>query len=85
MLGLDLGDVSWRSRAILILRETIVMPALSAEQQAEIEAQRAQSAPTRRATVPALEEVLYQALPVLDHGCVRVDRRTMHSSRRASS
>lgn len=41
-------------------------------QQAEIEAQRAHVASTRRATVPALEEVLYQALPVLDHGFVRV-------------
>ena len=28
--------------------------------------------PTRRATVPALEEILYEALPVLDHGFVRV-------------
>ena len=28
--------------------------------------------PTRRPTVPALEEILYQALPVLDHGFVRV-------------
>ncbi|MGF1608198.1 MAG: FAD-dependent thymidylate synthase, partial [Kiloniellales bacterium] len=45
---------------------------LTAEQQAEVEAQRAQSAPTRRATVPALEEILYEPLPVLDHGFVRV-------------
>ena len=28
--------------------------------------------PTRRATVPALEEILYDAAPVLDHGFVRV-------------
>src|SRR5688572_7830636 len=27
---------------------------------------------TRRATVPALEELLYRTLPVLDHGFVRV-------------
>jgi thymidylate synthase (FAD) len=27
---------------------------------------------TRRATVPALEEVLYEAIPVLDHGFIRV-------------
>lgn len=45
---------------------------LTAEQQAEIEAQRGQTTSTRRATVPALEEVLYQPLPVLDHGFVRV-------------
>jgi thymidylate synthase (FAD) len=45
---------------------------LTAEQAAEILAQRAESAPTRRAVAPALEEVLYEALPVLDHGFVRV-------------
>ncbi len=45
---------------------------LTAEQAAEIEAQRAQSAPTRRAVSPELEDILYQALPVLDHGFVRV-------------
>jgi thymidylate synthase (FAD) len=27
---------------------------------------------TRRATVPALEEILYAELPALDHGFVRV-------------
>jgi len=45
---------------------------LNPSQIAEIDAQRAQSAPTRRATVPALEDMLFQALPVLDHGFVRV-------------
>ena len=45
---------------------------LTDDQQAEIEAARAQAASTRRATVPALESLLYTALPVLDHGCVRV-------------
>jgi thymidylate synthase (FAD) len=45
---------------------------LSKEQQAEIDRQRAESAPTRRPVAPALEEVLYQAMPVLDHGFVRV-------------
>src|SRR4051812_15697967 len=45
---------------------------LTAEQQAEIDAQRAGEHKTRRATVPALEAVLYQAIPVLDHGFVRV-------------
>ena len=42
------------------------------EQRAEIDAQRAAGAETRRATVPALEEILYQPLPVLDHGFLRV-------------
>jgi thymidylate synthase (FAD) len=45
---------------------------LSADQQAEIAALRAQESPTRRATVPALEAMLYEAVPVLDHGFVRV-------------
>src|SRR6266513_1775311 len=45
---------------------------LSPEQEAEIAAERAANRPTRRATVPALEEILYEALPVLDHGFVRV-------------
>ncbi len=45
---------------------------LTAEQLAEIEAARSQQHTTRRATVPALEEILYTALPVLDHGLIRV-------------
>jgi thymidylate synthase (FAD) len=45
---------------------------LTPEQEAEIAAERGQSRATRRATVPALEEILYEALPVLDHGFVRV-------------
>jgi len=48
------------------------MPHVSPDQQQEIDAQRAESFQTRRATVPALEEVLYQAMPLLDHGFVRV-------------
>ncbi|MBN8926293.1 MAG: FAD-dependent thymidylate synthase [Rhodospirillales bacterium 69-11] len=46
--------------------------ALTESQAAEIAALRAQSAPTARPTVPALEALLYTALPVLDHGFVRV-------------
>ena len=45
---------------------------LTPEQKAEIDRLRAETAVTRRATVPALEELLYQAIPVLDHGFVRV-------------
>ena len=45
---------------------------LTPEQQAEVDAVRAESFQTLRATVPAVEELLYQALPVLDHGFVRV-------------
>jgi len=39
---------------------------------AEIQSLREEKSLTRRACVPALEEVLYEALPVLDHGFVRV-------------
>ena len=46
--------------------------ALTEQQLAEIAAQRAQTAATRRATVPALEELLFTPVPLLDHGFVRV-------------
>jgi thymidylate synthase (FAD) len=45
---------------------------LNEQQQAEIEAARAQRATTSRPTVAALEDLLFQAIPVLDHGFVRV-------------
>ncbi len=45
---------------------------ITPDQQLEIDAQREAAVPTRRATVPALEALLYQAAPVLDHGFVRV-------------
>jgi thymidylate synthase (FAD) len=45
---------------------------LTDEQRAEIAAQRDTTQPTRRATVPALEARLFEAIPLLDHGFVRV-------------
>ena len=45
---------------------------LSPEQSAELEAHAIETSQTRRATVPALEAMLYTPLPVLDHGFVRV-------------
>ena len=44
----------------------------TADQIAEIEEARAGLAETRRVVAPGLEEVLYTAFPVLDHGFVRV-------------
>jgi thymidylate synthase (FAD) len=41
-------------------------------QQQEIEEIRAESYQTRRATVPAVEDILYEQIPVLDHGFIRV-------------
>jgi len=45
---------------------------LTPKQQDEVAAQRSETCQTLRATVPALEEILYEPLPVLDHGFVRV-------------
>ncbi|MGR3495367.1 FAD-dependent thymidylate synthase [Citreimonas sp.] len=45
---------------------------LSADQQAEIDAARAEAQTTLRATAPGMEKHLYHAAPVLDHGFVRV-------------
>ncbi len=45
---------------------------LTPEQKAEIDRLRAETAQTRRATVPALEEILYEPIGVLDHGFIRV-------------
>jgi thymidylate synthase (FAD) len=45
---------------------------ITAEQREEIAALRAEERPTRRAVAPELEEILYEAIPVLDHGFIRV-------------
>lgn len=45
---------------------------LTTDQQAEIDSAREQRHETRRVTVAGVEDILYQALPVLDHGFVRV-------------
>ena len=45
---------------------------VTADQLAEIDRLRAEQATTRRATVPALEALLYQPVPLLDHGFIRV-------------
>ncbi|MAI10274.1 MAG: thymidylate synthase (FAD) [Rhodospirillaceae bacterium TMED167] len=45
---------------------------LTPEQQAEINSARDSQSDTRRPTVPELENVLFQPIPVLDHGFVRV-------------
>jgi thymidylate synthase (FAD) len=45
---------------------------LTLEQKKEIQEQQLQSNSTKRVTSPELEKVLYEAIPVLDHGFVRV-------------
>ena len=53
--------------------DTLERPAtVTQSQRTEIEAQRQATHETRRATVPAMEALLYQPIPVLDHGFVRV-------------
>jgi len=46
--------------------------AITEEQKQEVAEIRKQSFQTKRATVPALEEILFEPIPVLDHGFVRV-------------
>jgi thymidylate synthase (FAD) len=45
---------------------------LTSEQKKEILDQQSQSNATKRVTSPELEKVLYEAIPVLDHGFIRV-------------
>jgi len=45
---------------------------LTKEQSQEIKDQQSQQNQTKRATVPALESIRYEAMPTLDHGFVRV-------------
>ena len=45
---------------------------LSEQQKKEILEQQAQKNTTKRVTSPELEKILYEAIPVLDHGFVRV-------------
>ena len=53
--------------------DTLERPApLTQSQRTEIEAQRQTQSETRRATVPAMEALLYEPIPVLDHGFIRV-------------
>ena len=45
---------------------------LTSEQKKEIQEQQSQNNTTKRVTSPELEKVLYTAIPVLDHGFIRV-------------
>lgn len=45
---------------------------LNLKQQAEVAAQQSETFSTRREVAPALEKILYDAIPVLDHGFIRV-------------
>jgi thymidylate synthase (FAD) len=45
---------------------------LTKEQSQEIKEQQLQANKTKRVTAPELEKVLYEAIPILDHGFIRV-------------
>ena len=45
---------------------------LTKEQSLEIKEQQSQSNNTKRVTAPELEKILYEAIPILDHGFIRV-------------
>ena len=45
---------------------------LTKEQQQEIEIQQSQENKTKRVTVSELEKILFEAIPILDHGFIRV-------------
>ena len=45
---------------------------LTDSQKKEIKDQQSQQNKTKRVTAPALENILYEAIPALDHGFVRV-------------
>jgi thymidylate synthase (FAD) len=45
---------------------------LTSDQKKEIQEQQSQNNSTKRVTSPELEKVLYEAIPVLDHGFIRV-------------
>ena len=45
---------------------------LTKEQELEIKEQQNQETSTKRVTAPELEKILYEAMPILDHGFIRV-------------
>ena len=45
---------------------------LTKEQTQEIKDQQSQENITKRVTAPELEKILYEAIPILDHGFIRV-------------
>ena len=66
---------SWKTNFINIkgiTTDSITIMKLTQEQSEEIKNQQAQSNQTKRVTSPELEKILYDAIPALDHGFVRV-------------
>ena len=66
---------SWQANSInikAITRDSIKIMKLTKEQSQEIKDQQSQQNQTKRVTAPELEKIIYEAMPALDHGFVRV-------------
>ena len=66
---------SWQANTINIkgiTRDSITIMKLTKEQSQEIKDQQSQQNVTKRVSSPGLEKILYEAMPALDHGFVRV-------------
>ena len=66
---------SWKTNIINIkgnTRDSITIMKLTKEQSEEIKNQQSQNHQTKRVIAPELEKILYEAIPALDHGFVRV-------------
>ena len=66
---------SWKTNIInikVITTDSITIMKLTKEQSAEIKNQQSQNNKTKRVVVLELENILYEAIPALDHGFVRV-------------
>ena len=66
---------SWKSNFINIkgnTKDSITIMKLTNDQIAEIKSQQSQNNTTKRVIAPELEKILYEAIPALDHGFVRV-------------
>ncbi len=66
---------SWKTNCINIkgiTRDSITIMKLTKEQIEEIKNQQSQNHQTKRVISPELEKILYEAVPALDHGFVRV-------------
>ena len=66
---------SWKTNVFNIKafrKVSIKIMKLNSEQTQEIKEQQSQRNQTKRVTAPALEDILYEAMPALDHGFVIV-------------
>ncbi len=66
---------SWKTNAInikVIYKDSIKFMKLTKEQTQEIRDLQSQKNETKRVTAPNLEKILYEAIPILDHGFIRV-------------